>query len=375
MSLYWRSFHNGRKVGLSRLLRVRYVNDCIHRMFHCHVCKRYLPVCVATLVPCASRQLFVRDFATGLVACSRHPGKRSHPGGAGWPRRFSSPEIEQQLVDRAMLTDEEGYFSTYETYSMSQTFLTTSSCSQCYCVILNLKCVVETRVYLAVFEDHLVALKVPNAERVTFEDQQHEFETVLRVSESPHPNVLGCLFGWEDAAKGLVPMVMPYAEGGSLKSRMEEDPLPGFMTNPQRMTNAVLDMLDGMDHLHSLKLTHRDPAPRNVVIAQDGRFMLCDFGLSRFMKRDADGQYGYGQKGEQGCAWAWMAPESFFTSEFNEQTDMWSLGVVIWQMLTRCPKPYDELTYDKVSYGIICGRLNLCQIERWPMPQGNCACL
>ena len=219
------------------------------------------------------------------------------------------------------------------------------------------------------FEDHLVALKVPNRARVRFEDQQQEFETVLRVSQSPHPNVLGCLFGWEDAANGLVPMVMPYAEGGSLKSRMEADPLPDFMTDPQRMTRAVLDMLDGMGHLHGLKLTHRDPAPRNVVITQDGRFMLCDFGLSRFMQRDADGQYGYGQQGDQGCAWAWMAPESF-TSEFNVQSDMWSLGVIIWQMLTRCPQPYDDLTYDKVNYGVISGRLNLCQMERWPLPQG-----
>ncbi len=103
-------------------------------------------------------------------------------------------------------------------------------------------------------------------------------------------------------------------------------------------------------------------SPRNVVI-RDDRFMLCDFGLSRFAKRNASGQYIYEQASDRGCAWAWMAPESF-SSEFTEQSDMWSLGVVIWQMLTRCPQPYDDLTYEKVSYGVISGKLNLCKMER-----------
>ena len=108
------------------------------------------------------------------------------------------------------------------------------------------------------FEGFLVALKVPKTDVVTFEDQQQEFATLLRVSASPHPNVLGCLFGWEDEANQVVPIVMPYAEGGSLKHRMETDAAADFLTDPQRMTEAVLDMLDGLDHLHRLKLLHRD---------------------------------------------------------------------------------------------------------------------
>ena len=108
------------------------------------------------------------------------------------------------------------------------------------------------------FEEHLVALEVPNTDQVTFDEQRQELNTMLQVSASPHPNVLSCLFGWEDEANQIVPIVMPFAEGGSLKSCMERDPLPDFLTDPQRMIETVLDMLEGLGHLHALKLTHRD---------------------------------------------------------------------------------------------------------------------
>lgn len=108
------------------------------------------------------------------------------------------------------------------------------------------------KVYRAIFESRLVVVKVPHADDL--EAQLEEFNTLARIP--PHPHLLP-LIGGILAGNKQVWLVCPFMAGGSLERRMERQPAWGF-SDYQRTRKAMVDMLDGLAHLHAHALCHRD---------------------------------------------------------------------------------------------------------------------
>ena len=108
------------------------------------------------------------------------------------------------------------------------------------------------KVYRAIFEDRLVVVKVPHADGL--EAQLEEYNLLSRIA--PHPHVLP-LIGGIMADNKQVWLVCPFMAGGSLERRMEREPAWGF-TDYERTCQAVMDMFDGLAHLHAQDLCHRD---------------------------------------------------------------------------------------------------------------------
>ena len=102
-------------------------------------------------------------------------------------------------------------------------------------------------------------------------------------------------------------------------------------------------------------------ALRNILLDGLGACVLCDFGLSKVMHTGADGSDYYTHK-SGGLPFRWMAPESFKGNRFTVKTDVWSMGVVMWQLLSQDQHdmPYAEVTDNlQVMLGLVDGSLDL----------------
>lgn len=122
-----------------------------------------------------------------------------------------------------------------------------------------------------------------------------------------------------------VMLVMELVPGGDLKKYLRKTP---SIPNKQIILFA-LDISNAMRHLASKNVIHRDLAARNCLITKDIRVKLSDFGLS---VNDTQAIV----KNLRKAPIRWLAPETMMKGIFNEKTDVWSYGVLITELMTRC---------------------------------------
>ena len=85
-------------------------------------------------------------------------------------------------------------------------------------------------------------------------------------------------------------------------------------------------------------------AARNVLITEEGICKVCDFGFAR----DIMGNHIYERKSEGRLPIRWMAPESLYDNIFSSKTDVWSFGVVLWEIVTLGSTPYPGMSAGEV---------------------------
>ena len=193
-------------------------------------------------------------------------------------------------------------------------------------------------VYLA--EDHKfqteVALKLLRKEFLSNENIKKRFLAEARsMFRMSHPHVIKVtdLIDEEDT----VAFVMEYVEGETLKDFLERK---GRLTD-EEIKEIFAQMLDAVGYVHEQKLVHRDIKPSNFMLDKSGRVKLMDFGIAKNTDADA-AEYTQTGTGMQMGTPMYMSPEQITeTKSVNAQSDIYSLGVVLWQMVTG-QKPYDS---------------------------------
>jgi len=118
---------------------------------------------------------------------------------------------------------------------------------------------------------------------------------------------------------------------------------------------------DGMAHLARCNIIHRDLAARNVVLSQSLVPKIADFGLSRFGPTYIETDSSETSVGPV----KWMAPESIRNKEYTTKSDIWSYGVVVWEILTRS-KPFAALDPLQVATRVVYEGLRLPPPENAP---------
>lgn len=114
---------------------------------------------------------------------------------------------------------------------------------------------------------------------------------------------------------------------------------------PNTLTNMALDIARGLEYLQQNRFVHRDLACRNCLVDKQRRIKIGDFGMTRLVD-DAKGYYRFDRPGILPVRW--MAPESIQSGIFNFFTDVWSYGVVLYEIVTFGNQPYRGKTNEEV---------------------------
>jgi len=173
-----------------------------------------------------------------------------------------------------------------------------------------------------------VAIKLPHDEQV--DQEAIKSEATLWAKASGHPNILPIIDA--DEYDGQIAIVSEFAPDGSLHEWLKKNG-----TMPVNMAvEMTIKILDGLEYLHSRDIIHRDLKPGNILLQGDTP-RLADFGISRALRATASSQ-----TSNVSGTFAYMCPEGF-DGKRSEQTDIWSVGVNLYQFLTgRLPFPQKE---------------------------------
>jgi serine/threonine protein kinase len=127
-------------------------------------------------------------------------------------------------------------------------------------------------------------------------------------------------------------LVMPYVMGGTLRERLEVQPIPPI----QDIVAVIEQVAAGLDCAHALGIIHRDLKPGNILFHADGRVLITDFGLAKMLKDVKDQESGANALTSAGSIIGtpeYLSPEQGTGNPTDYHTDIYSLGVVLYQML------------------------------------------
>ena len=169
-----------------------------------------------------------------------------------------------------------------------------------------------------------VAIKQMHREIASDSDQLERFRREARaVAQLNHPHVVGVIDAGED--DGTPYIVFEYVEGETLKDRIRRH---GRLPVPEAVAYAI-EIARGLSAAHQRHIVHRDVKPQNVLIDEEGTAKVTDFGIARSLTEE-----GLTADGRVLGTTDYVSPEQALGHAVTPQSDLYSLGVVLFEMLT-----------------------------------------
>ncbi|KAM3837259.1 fibroblast growth factor receptor 3 [Vipera latastei] len=169
-----------------------------------------------------------------------------------------------------------------------------------------------------------------------------------------HKNIINLLGACTQ--DGPLYVLVEYASKGNLREYLRARRLPGMdysfdtcklpeeQVTFKDLVSCAYQVARGMEYLASQKCIHRDLAARNVLVTEDNVMKIADFGLARdvhnidYYKKTTNGRLPV----------KWMAPEALFDRVYTHQSDVWSFGVLLWEIFTLGGSPYPGIPVEEL---------------------------
>lgn len=202
--------------------------------------------------------------------------------------------------------------------------------------------------------NRMVAIKVPRAIKFTTTTEMERFlEEAKLVAKLKHPSIISIYdVGTE---KGLIFLVSEFIDGKNLAERLQEKKY-----SPEEAAKLVATVAEALQDAHDQGFVHRDIKPANILIDTNGQPFVTDFGISASTEKLVEGQIpSIGTR-------SYMSPEQLVGKSCDTRADIYSLGVVLFELLTG-NLPYTEPDEVKFKINVASGRNRAALDESIPI--------
>ena len=195
----------------------------------------------------------------------------------------------------------------------------------------------------------LVALKTIRAAAYADDDETKEFQQrFIREAQAAgilnHPAIVTVHDIGQDDASGVSFIAMEYVEGQNLKEVLAQGRALSF----EQIGDIVMQVADALDFAHAKGIVHRDVKPANIILLDGYRAKITDFGIAKI----ASGVSNLTTTGQFLGTPNYMAPEQIKGAPVDGRTDIFSLGICLYECLTR-RKPFGGDSLTSISYKIV----------------------
>ncbi|MQL92929.1 hypothetical protein Taro_025574 [Colocasia esculenta] len=205
----------------------------------------------------------------------------------------------------------------------------------------------HSKLYHGVYKDQPVAVKV-----ITLPDDDEDGSMATRLenefirevnllSRTSHRNMLKLVAACRTPSVFCI--ITEYLSGGSLRAflhKLEHKSLP-----QPRLIEIALDIARGMEYVHSQGIVHRDLKPENIIFDQESCAKIADFGIA------CEEAYCDALSDDPGT-YRWMAPEMIKHKPYGRKVDVYSFGLLLWEMLTG-RIPYEDMMPIQAAFAVV----------------------
>ena len=171
---------------------------------------------------------------------------------------------------------------------------------------------------------------------------------IYRLFNNESPYIIkyyDCFKAKNEENKKCLYLQLEYCQYGSIRDIIKQARKKDIFMTENEISSVIYSVLLGIKFIHSKELVNRDIKGRNILITKEGDIKLCDFGICRFFHKNK-------MKEIRGGSPYWMAPEILKKEEYNQNIDIWALGITCIELAEFEP-PYSEFSSTEVIKQII----------------------